>query len=214
MNYKVLSMATEEKYISDLTEIRSMMERSTRFLSLTGWSGIMAGVYALAGSFLAYRIISAEGSGLIPLLVPTGQLSGLNELILLAFAVLIFALGTAVILSRLKTQKSGERLWNPAARRLVFNLAVPLVTGGIFIFILVANGLTGLIAPASLIFYGLALLNASKFTFEELKYFGIIEIILGLLATYYFEFGLFFWALGFGIMHIVYGIYMHLKYEK
>lgn len=174
----------------------------------------MAGVYALAGSFLAYRIISAEGSELIPLLVPTGELSGLNELVLLALAVLVFALGTAILLSRLKTQKSGERLWNPAARRLVFNLAVPLVTGGIFIFILVANGLTGLIAPASLIFYGLALLNASKFTFEELKYFGIIEIILGLLASYYFEYGLFFWALGFGIMHIVYGIYMHLKYEK
>lgn len=207
-------MATEEKYISDLTQIRSMMERSTRFLSLTGWSGIMAGVYALAGSFRAYRIISAEGSELIPLLVPTGELSGLNELVLLALTVLVFALGTAILLSRLKTQKSGERLWNPAARRLVFNLAVPLVTGGIFIFIMVANGLTGLIAPASLIFYGLALLNASKFTFEELKYFGIIEIILGLLASYYFEYGLFFWALGFGIMHIVYGIYMHLKYEK
>ena len=207
-------MATEEKYISDLTEIRSMMERSTRFLSLTGWSGIMAGVYALAGSFLAYRIISAEGSEVIPLLVSTRELSGLNELVLLALAVLVFALGTAILLSRLKTQKSGERLWNPAARRLVFNLAVPLVTGGIFIFIMVANGLTGLIAPASIIFYGLALLNASKFTFEELKYFGIIEIILGLLASYYFEYGLFFWALGFGIMHIVYGIYMHLKYEK
>ena len=207
-------MATEEKYISDLTEIRSMMERSTRFLSLTGWSGIMAGVYALAGSFLAYRIISAEGSELIPLLVPTRELSGLNELVLLALGVLVFALGTAILLSRLKTQKSGERLWNPAARRLIFNLAVPLVTGGIFIFIMVAIGVTGLIAPASLIFYGLALLNASKFTFEELKYFGIIEIILGLLASYYFEYGLFFWALGFGIMHIVYGIYMHLKYEK
>ncbi|MEP6260034.1 MAG: hypothetical protein ABJ092_00540 [Gillisia sp.] len=207
-------MATEEKYISDLTEIRSMMERSTRFLSLTGWSGIMAGVYALAGSLLAYRIISAEGSELIPLLVPTRELSSLNELVLLALAVLVFALGTAILLSRLKTQKSGERLWNPAARRLVFNLAVPLVTGGVFIFILVANGLSGLIAPASLIFYGLALLNASKFTFEELKYFGIIEILLGLLASYYFEYGLFFWAFGFGIMHIVYGIYMHLKYEK
>ena len=207
-------MATEEKYINDITEIRSMMERSTRFLSLTGWSGIMAGVYALAGSFLAYRIISAGGSELIPLLVPTGELSSLNELVLLALAVLVFALGTAIILSRLKTRKSGERLWNPASRRLVFNLAVPLVTGGIFIFIMLTMGLIGLIAPASLIFYGLALLNASKFSFEELKYFGIIEIFLGLLASYYFEYGLFFWALGFGIMHIVYGIYMHVKYEK
>lgn len=174
----------------------------------------MAGVYALAGSFFAYRIISVGGSELIPLLVPTGELSSLNELVLLALAVLVFALGTAIILSRLKTQKSGEKLWNPASRRLVFNLAVPLVTGGIFIFIMLTIGLTGLIAPASLIFYGLALLNASKFSFEELKYFGIIEIFLGLLASYYFEYGLFFWALGFGIMHIVYGIYMHLKYEK
>ena len=207
-------MATEQKYISDLTEIRSMMERSTRFLSLTGWSGIMAGVYALAGSYLAYRIISVEGSELIPLFVPAGERSYLNELLFIAFGVLVFALGTAIILSRLKTKKSGEKLWNPASRRLVFNLALPLFTGGIFIFILVSKGLTGLIAPVSLIFYGLALLNASKFTFEEIKYFGIIEIFIGLIATYYFEYGLFFWALGFGVMHIVYGIYMHLKYEK
>lgn len=214
MNYKVLSMATEQKYINDLTEIRSMMERSTRFLSLTGWSGILAGVYALAGAFIAYRMMSADGSELIPLWVAPSELSNFTGFILLAIAVLVFALGTAIILSRLKTQKSGERLWNPASRRLVFNLAVPLVTGGIFIFILVSKGLPGLIAPVSLIFYGLALLNASKFTFEEVKYFGIIEIFLGLLASYYFEYGLFFWALGFGLMHIVYGIYMHLKYEK
>ena len=174
----------------------------------------MAGVYALAGSFIAYRIISAEGSELIPLWVAPGEISNFTDLLILALAVLVFALGTAIILSRLKTQKSGEKLWNPVSRRLVFNLAVPLVTGALFIFILVSKGLPGLIAPVSLIFYGLALLNASKFTFEEIKYFGIIEIFLGLLASYYFEYGLFFWALGFGLMHIVYGIYMHLKYEK
>ncbi|MEX2349982.1 MAG: hypothetical protein WD554_03820, partial [Flavobacteriaceae bacterium] len=104
--------------------------------------------------------------------------------------------------------------WNPVARRLVTNMAVPLITGAVFMGILISKGIFGLLAPLTLIFYGLALVNASKFTFDELRYLGITQIILGLISTYYLEYGLLLWAVGFGIMHIAYGTFMHLKYEK
>lgn len=208
-------MKTEQQYIRDLTEIRSMMERSTRFLSLTGWSGIMAGLYALAGAFIAWKLFYFNGSeGIYNSL----ERQGLSESVLyqffLALVILVLAIGTAIFLSWRKSAKSGERLWNSAARRLVINMVIPLATGGILILILISKGLLGLIAPLTLIFYGLALLNASKFTFEEVKYLGIIEIVLGLAASYFIGYGLLFWAAGFGFMHIVYGIYMHLRYEK
>ncbi len=208
-------MKEEQEYIRDLTEIRSMMERSTRFLSLTGWSGIMAGIYALAGAYLAYRIIYLNEHEVTYNSLEAQQLSGsILQLVLLAIVVLVLAIGTAILLSYRKSRIKNYKLWNPATRRLLINLAIPLVTGGLFIIVLFSKGLLGLIAPSTLIFYGLALLNASKFTFEDVKYLGITQIVLGLAASYFIGYGLYFWAAGFGLMHIIYGIYMHLRYEK
>lgn len=208
-------MKTEQKYIKDLTEIRSMMERSTKFLSLSGLSGIMAGIYALVGAYVAYRLFYVEKGSLLYNTIDSREMTGrVENLIFLALAILVLAVGTAIVLSSKKSKKDGEKLWNSAARRVVVNMAIPLVTGGIFILILLSKGLYGFLAPASLLFYGLALVNASKFTFEELRSLGIVQIILGLLASYFIGYGLLFWALGFGLMHIVYGIFMHLKYEK
>lgn len=208
-------MKTEQEYIRDLTEIRSMMERSTKFLSLTGWSGIMAGLYALAGAYIGYKLFYLNTDAAFYHSIDAQQVSGnVLNFFLLALVVLVFAIGTAILLSWRKSKKTGEKIWNAASRRLLINLAIPLAAGGVFVLILFSKGMIGLIAPVTLLFYGLALLNAGKFTYEEVKYFGIIEIVLGLLASYFIGYGLLFWAFGFGIMHIVYGIYMHLKYEK
>ncbi|NEV93741.1 hypothetical protein G3567_06205 [Psychroflexus sp. YR1-1] len=196
-------MKTEKDYLNDLTEIRSLMERSSKFLSLTGFSGILAGVYALAGVYVAYIWI-----------YDSDKSADVLSIFSLGVLILVLALSTAVVLSQKKSAKNGERLWNPVAKRLVMNLAIPLVSGGIFILILFLKDRLELIAPAMLIFYGMALANAGKFTFEEVKFFGIIEILLGLIAAYYTDYGLLFWAIGFGFMHIVYGIYMHWKYER
>lgn len=205
-------MESEQKYIRDLSEIRSMMERSSRFLSLSGLSGILAGLYALGGAYFAHAFYNfSVGSEAYEQQQLTGEPKDLFQL---ALAILVLSVGTAILLSWKKSKKTGEKIWNSAARRLAFNMAIPLFAGGIFILILFSRDLLGLIAPVMLIFYGLALLNASKFTYEEVRSLGIIEIVLGLFAAYYVEFGLLLWAIGFGIMHIMYGVYMHLKYEK
>lgn len=208
-------MKTEQDYIKDITEIRTMMERSTRFLSLTGWSGILAGIYALIGAAIAYTMFYTSDVELNYNTFDKDEtVTMISPLLFLAGLVLVSALGTAVLLSWRKAKKNNEVLWNAAARRLIINLAIPLFTGAVFVFILFSKGYIGLIAPALLIFYGLALLNASKFTFEEVRYFGVTQIILGLIAAWFIGYGLLFWAIGFGLLHIVYGIYMYLKYER
>ncbi len=208
-------MKTEQEYIKDLSEIRSMMERSTKFVSLSGLSGIMAGIYALAGAYIAYRqFYQNTDTPLFNTLYPQDMAGIVVSLVMLAIAVLVLAVGTAVYLSHRKAARDKQVLWNPTSRRLLFNMSIPLLTGGLFILVLISNGILGLIAPLSLIFYGLALLNASKFTYDEIKYLGMTEIILGLLSSCFIGYGLFFWAVGFGLMHIGYGIYMHQKYER
>ncbi len=214
LNYKVLFMESELNYIRDLTEIRSMMERSTRFLSLSGWSGILAGIYALLGVTLVYTLFNPELDPGTFGVLNLPEKSSLLPLVLLAAGILILALSTAIFLSIRKSKEKGAKLWTATAQRLVMHMAIPLVSGGIFLLILLSKGLIGLMAPVTLLFYGLALINASKFTYEEVKYLGLFQIALGLLATCFIVYGLLFWALGFGVMHIIYGIYMYQKYEK
>jgi hypothetical protein len=208
-------MKEKQEYIRDIAEMRSMMERSSKFLSLSGLAGIMAGIYALSGAYIAYKFFHFNPDETVYSTIKSGSLSSsLVKVIFLAIIILILAIGTAIFLSYKKANKSGEKLWNPTAKRLLINMAVPLIVGGLLILILISKGLIGFIAPFTLLFYGLALYNASKFTYEEVRSLGLIEIGLGLISSYFVGYGLLFWALGFGVVHIIYGIYMHYRYER
>lgn len=201
-------MKEQRDYIQDIAEIRSMMERSSKFASLSGWAGILAGVYALIGAFAAYYLF-----GFVPdeLSYASPNLSGV---ILLAIGVLFIALITAIYLSWRKARSKNEKVWNATSKRLLSSMAIPLVCGGVLILVLLARGLTGLAAPLMLIFYGLALVNAGHFTIPEVKIMGLVQIVLGLFSTWHIELGLILWATGFGAVHIIYGIYMHFRYER
>jgi hypothetical protein len=208
-------MKEEQDYSRDIADIRSMMERSSKFGSLSGWAGIMAGIYALAGAYIAWKVLDFHPDDTVYSSMETGDLlSGLLPVFFLAIGILILAACTAFFFSYKRAQQRGEKLWNATSRRLLVNMAVPFVTGGLLILILIFKGLIGLIAPFTLLFYGLALYNGSKFTYEEVRILGVIQIILGLISAVFVEYGLLIWAVGFGIVHIIYGIYIHYKYER
>lgn len=200
----------EEDYMQDLREIRSIMERSTKFLSLSGISGVLAGLYALAGAYLAFNIF--DDTEALVYGIPSGE--NVWDLLLIGTVVLLLAVSTAVTFSVNKARKKGEKVWNPAAKRMLANMAVPLVAGGLLALVFLAKGLIMLMAPVTLIFYGIGLYNASKFTYEDVKYLGFIQMVLGLLGAFFTEYSLLFWAFGFGVMHIIYGIYVNYKYER
>jgi len=208
-------MNEEQEYIRDIAQIRSIMERSSKFLSLAGWAGIMAGLYALAGAYIAFSVLGFNPDKVIYSSTQSASLVfNLPKVILLATIILVLAISTAILLSYKKATKRGERLWNALVKRLLIQMAIPLIVGGLIDLILIDKGLIGLLAPFTLLFYGLALYNASQFTYEEMRSLGLIQIGLGLLSTYFVEYGLICWALGFGVAHIVYGINMHYRYEK
>lgn len=223
-------MSENQKHIEDLQQIRSIMERSTTFISLSGLSGISAGLFGLIGAVLAFLKLKGEFS----ILHSGGLYSGAEvmdinffnvvkmnlafgaslDLLLIAVGTLGMALIFATAFTARKAKKDGVNLWSPIAKKLLFNMAIPLIVGGLFCLGLLNHGLFGLVAPCTLIFYGLALINGSKYTLPEIKYVGLVNIILGLLNVIYIGQGLFFWALGFGVAHIIYGIVMYFKYER
>ncbi len=198
-----------KNYLNDLSEIKSLMSRSTQFISLSGLSGVMAGLYALVGAFLAKRILEAHQGEYVTL-----ESKVFLTILLIAITVLFLSVTTAYILTRRKANKQGEQLWNSASKRLLKNFLIPLVTGGIFTLLLIRHEIYGLIVPVTLIFYGLACVNASKYTFRHVRYLGITIIITGLIATELPGYSIEFWALGFGVCHIIYGLIMHFKYER
>jgi hypothetical protein len=190
----------------DLALIRNLMERSSRFISLSGFSGILAGVYALVGSAIAFYMLNnttaESGAGLV------------GKVTAVAFVVLAASVSTALVLSARKAKKTGQQMWGPTSRLLLFHMMVPLLTGGIFIAVLLYQGNVGVLGAVSLIFYGLALLGASNYTFTDIKYLGLCEIVIGLIAAIYPAAGLLLWATGFGVLHIVYGSVMYFKYDR
>jgi len=204
----------EDGIYSELSSIRSLMERSSKFISLSGLSGVMAGVYALGGAFFAQRLLRSQESRL-----DTSNEYSLNagivpQLTLIAIVVLFLSITTCLILTLRQSRKKGEPSWHPGSKRLLTNLAIPLLTGGIFTTILLLRGEYSLIIPACLIFYGLALVSGSHYTFSDVKWLGLFEILLGLICAFIPGYGLMFWTIGFGILHIFYGFIMHFKYKQ
>lgn len=201
----------KEKYIQDLRQIKEIMDRSSRFISLSGLSGVAAGIIALAGAWYAYRNIYTE-SDFYGYQVVTISSESIASIIGLGALMLMLAIGAGLFFTARKAKKANQKVWNSQAKRLLINLSIPLVTGGLLSLIFLSRGYIGIIAPLTLIFYGLALVNASRYTHEEIRGLGIIEIVLGLLSAYFIGFGLLFWAIGFGLLHIVYGTIMHYRY--
>jgi hypothetical protein len=212
-------MEENKQHLEALSEIRSMMEKSTKFISLSGLSGVAAGIFGLLGAIAAYVYLRIEFSSdnyydLAYNADGSRNSNFFTFFIINALTVLTLALTFGVYFTARKAKKNNQSIWNSSSKRLLANLFLPLITGGAFCFILFYHGLIWLIAPATLIFYGLALINAGKYTLNDIRYLGVCEIVLGLISSIYIGYGLLFWALGFGVLHIIYGTLMYFKYEK
>jgi uncharacterized membrane protein (UPF0182 family) len=203
-------MKEEKDYLQDITEIRNMMERSSRFSLVSGLSGVLAGVYALVAAYIVYKYYQFNPQSYS---IQTGSFTNFNSLLVLACITLVLGLGTAILFSYWNSVKRKEKLWNASSRRLLTNLFIPLITGGLLMLIFISKGLIGLLAPSSLVFYGLALFTASKYTFNDIRILGILQIVLGILGAYFIEQSMLIWAIGFGLVHIIYGIYIYYRYE-
>lgn len=204
--------------LAQLTEIRAIMERSSRFISLSGLSGVGAGVVALLGAGAGHLYLQQRYpyAGYMELVrsTPAEREQALPALLLLAFGIIGAALAVATFFTVRRARRAGQPLWSALGRRLAISLMIPLVAGGLFCLALFWQGAVGLVVPGLLLFYGLALLNASKYTLDEIRWLGLTEIAIGLVAVLFPGFGLAFFALGFGLGHIGYGLLMYNRYER
>ncbi|NDW10637.1 hypothetical protein [Dysgonomonas sp. 520] len=191
--------------IEDLRHIRSMMERSTKFLSISGISGVLAGTFAIIGAIIAHYAIKGN-------IVITENL--ICDLLIIAAVVLFMAVSAGLYFSARKAKKNNAKLWSPLTLQIAKDLCIPLFSGGVFCLILIYNRCGYLVGSATLVFYGISLIAAGNRTYRDIKILGACEIILGFIAGVSIGYGLIIWAIGFGVLHIVYGIVIYYKYDS
>lgn len=196
-----------KEQLDAIKDIRQMMNQSVRFLSLSGLSGVFAGLYALAACAIAYYYIG-------DFKYMRYAMEDRIFFVGMGIGTLLLAVGTAYFLTRKKAKRDGVKMWDENVKIGLINLAIPLAAGGILCLAFIYHELFALLAPCTLVFYGLALVNASRNTFPMIRQLGLIEIALGLINAFFLGYGMVFWMLGFGVFHIVYGIYMYIKYDK
>jgi hypothetical protein len=220
-NSKYFLMNEQQQSLEALQDIRRMMERSARFISLSGLSGVCAGITALTGAWIAHRWLTAAYGTSVwparhydPIPQPSGSLNLNLHLFLLALGILAIALGLGFYFTWRRAQKNGLPLWDPSARKLAINVFIPLAAGGLFAIGMMLHNEFRFIAPACLIFYGLALINGSKYTLSDVRYLGLLQILIGFINLAFIGYGLLCWAIGFGVLHIIYGLLMWWKYER
>lgn len=210
-------MKVNQNYLEDIKEIRILMEKSSRFLSLSGLSGISAGIIAISGALVARIFIGSDNTYFDEYFRVQGgqmEINVLRFLIIDASVILLLALFSGFYFSFRRAGNMGISFWNPASKRLLVNLFIPLITGGIVCIISLFQQGFNLIIPMMLIFYGLALINAGKYTEYNINYLGFTEILTGLLAMMFTEYSVYFWVLGFGVWHVLYGSVYYFRYEK
>jgi hypothetical protein len=205
-------MTEQNHHLDTLQDIKQMMERSSRFISLSGLSGIAAGICALAGAWFAHGMI-------MEYTMPGGAaLQDLSELrsnlLKIAGITFIAAFILAFIFTYLRSKKTNTAIWGTMSKRVMINVTIPMIAGGLYLIALINEGVYGYIAPGCLIFYGLAILNASKYTLTEVRYLAYGLLLLGIINLSFIGYGIYFWALGFGVLHIIYGSIMWWKYER
>lgn len=212
LQHKVLFMNKNKKqYLQDLQEIKDTMNRASRFITLSGFSGVSTGITALVGACIAYLTVFKDNTYLTHQIVDI-QSVDFWRLILISLGTLVLSITNAIYFTSRKTRKKNQNPWNIQARNMIIELSIPLITGGILCLMFLCKGFIGVLPSLTLIFYGLALINCSKYTVHEIRNLGIIEIVLGLMGFYFISYSLLFWALGFGVFQIMYGLIVQKKY--
>lgn len=203
------------EYLKDLRDVKQLMERSSKFISLSGLSGVMAGLYALICAYLVYTNLYQEANyGEESLKVLIDSPENRQMMFIYGLSTLILAFATGFYLTLKKAKKHKQKVFGKPAFQLFYSLLIPLFVGGLVCLILLSKGEILYIAPLTLTFYGLALINASQYTYSDIKGLGYVQCLLGIISLYFIGYGLLFWSLGFGISHIIYGVIMYRKYDK
>lgn len=195
----------EEEIKTTLRDIKEMMEKSSRFTAISGWSIAVIGVLAMVCYFCVSSIYMKS--------INTPQ--AIRTAIIFAICLLVVSFSIVTLCSIRKAKRINRPFkLDKTIGQLLFNFSLPMLVGGLFSIAMIIQGHYGLTSSIMLLFYGLALVNCHHYTAPVLRFLGYGELLLGIIDCFLVDYGFLFWLLGFGILHILFGIFFIIKYER
>lgn len=199
-----------KNYLEDISQIKNLMAESSKFLVFTtGLSGFFSGLFAILGMIYIYVLADGDVNDIEQLTVNYRSTVAVVLIIILALSTLV-----TVIFTRRNAKSQGQNPWNPIAKKMVFNFYTVGVLGAVYLLILFFQEKYDTIVELMLVFYGMALLNGSKYTFDQVKLLAYIQIALGLACSFFDSYDFWFWVAGFGLVNLIYGGIMYFGYGK
>lgn len=210
----------EQEIKETLSDIRNMMERSQKVMFLNGTSGVLVSVWALLGAVMVSGILYGSvwplwGSTALPLREINSE-----RFIWATFffgCTFIASCITVWLMSKHRAERKGlEFKLDAGAKQLLRTFFTVMIIGGLFCLTPFGNGHWELVPGYMLAFYGLALVVISPMAFRIsiIKYFGFIQITVGLAALILPQYGMMFWTIGFCILHFIWGIWFHFVFDR
>lgn len=187
--------ALHQQAAESLRFIHATMERAAGFSAVPGWGGVMMGLTALLAAGVAHPLRFTE----------------MWLKVWLAAAVVATAIGLAAIV--LKARRSGMPLAGPAGRKFALALSPAIGAGAILTFVLYRNGSIRDLPGCWLLLYGTAVTSGGALSVRVVPMLGLSLMALGVAALAApAVWGDAFLALGFGVLHIVFGIVIARRY--
>jgi hypothetical protein len=181
--------------MDNLSFIRSTMERATAFTAVPGWGGVAMGITALVAAALA-QTRATENEWLAAWLGAS------------ALALTIGGWSMAV-----KARRAGTSVLSYSGRRFVLSYVPPLAVGGLLTLVLVRAGLYGALPGTWLLLYGTGVVTGGAYSVRVVPIMGLCFMALGALALLAPpDWGDWLMALGFGGLHIIFGLIIARRY--
>lgn len=184
----------DHRAADNLRFIRDTMERAASFTAVPGWGGVVIGVTALGAGAVAFD-------------------RPLHEQFLVWLAEALLALVIAWLAVRIKSKRLALSLQSRPARRALLSFMPPLLAGAILTAVLYHLQIFGVTPGLWLLLYGAAVVTGGAFSVRIVPVMGLCFMSVGAVSLFApSQWGNIFLMLGFGGLHIAFGIVIARRY--
>lgn len=176
-----------------LAYIRQTMESASTFTALSGWGLVAVGIVGLASAGLAWRSAVPER---LSVWVPAA----------------LVGVVCAGVANGLKARRLDMPLWSGSFRKVAWVMVPVLAAGALLTVALVGADARHLLPGTWLALYGAGVTAGGTFSLRAVRWMGLALIVLGALALWQPQYSILFLATGFGVLHILFGLYLVAKH--
>jgi hypothetical protein len=195
-----------EEARENLRVIRQTMERSTKYSTLSGLSGVLIGLAAIAGVLATNWLTGDAPPGASVYRHP-------SALALVWVSVLVMAVAIDFACNKRRAARVGKHVVSPLGAHIVLAALPAFLAGGVLTLFFYQHALLYYVWGVWMLSYGLAISAVGLFSVKPVLALGAAFVLAGAVTLLLpLPYHLYMMALTFGGFHIGYGVVMARKH--